>query len=158
MADSGKPKVRERAALLMRAVVEALDAAGGSLRLRDIMVEVPKRVALVPFDQEIYRKSGYIRWKRSWQLSCAAWGIRHHLSLLWAQMAESMFSRILIHSERKPCISVSRLSIEQVRRRGIIRSEREVGLFVSTSGFTSEARREARTGTARIELMDWNSY
>ena len=38
--------------------------------------------------------------------------------------------------------------------RGIIRQDREIGLFVSTAGFTSEASREARQGSTHIELMD----
>jgi restriction system protein len=40
--------------------------------------------------------------------------------------------------------------------RGIIRADREIGLFVSTAGFTSEAVREARQGAVHIELMDLN--
>lgn len=38
--------------------------------------------------------------------------------------------------------------------RGIIRGDREIGLFVSSGGFTSEATREARSGGVHIELMD----
>lgn len=40
--------------------------------------------------------------------------------------------------------------------RGIIRQDREIGLFVSSAGFTSDAVREARQGTVHIELMDLN--
>lgn len=42
--------------------------------------------------------------------------------------------------------------------RGIIRQDREMGLFVSSSGFTSDALREARSGTAHIELMDLDRF
>lgn len=38
--------------------------------------------------------------------------------------------------------------------RGIIRQDREIGLFVSSAGFTSEAMREARHGGVHIQLMD----
>lgn len=38
--------------------------------------------------------------------------------------------------------------------RGIIRQDREIGLFVSTAGFTSSAVSEARNGAIHIELMD----
>jgi restriction system protein len=38
--------------------------------------------------------------------------------------------------------------------RGIIKPDREIGLFVSTSGFTAEAVREAKSGSVHIELMD----
>lgn len=42
--------------------------------------------------------------------------------------------------------------------RGIIRGDREIGLFVSSGGFTSEAVREARTGGVHIELMDLDRF
>lgn len=38
--------------------------------------------------------------------------------------------------------------------RGVIRQDREIGLFVSTAGFTADAQREARHGAVHIELMD----
>jgi restriction system protein len=38
--------------------------------------------------------------------------------------------------------------------RGIIRQDREIGLFVSTAGFTADATREARHGAVHIQLMD----
>jgi restriction system protein len=40
--------------------------------------------------------------------------------------------------------------------RGIIRQNREIGLFVSSGGFTSGAVREARHGAVHIALMDWD--
>jgi len=42
--------------------------------------------------------------------------------------------------------------------RGIIRADREIGLFVSSGGFTSDAVREARTGGVHIELMDLDGF
>lgn len=42
--------------------------------------------------------------------------------------------------------------------RGIIRGDREIGLFVSSGGFTSEAMREARNGGVHIELMDLDMF
>lgn len=38
--------------------------------------------------------------------------------------------------------------------RGIIRQDREIGLFVSSGGFTPTAINEARSGTVHIELID----
>jgi restriction system protein len=38
--------------------------------------------------------------------------------------------------------------------RGIIRQDREIGLFVSSGGFTPQAMAEARNGTVHIQLMD----
>lgn len=40
--------------------------------------------------------------------------------------------------------------------RGIIRHDREIGMFVSSAGFTSEAVREARQAGIHIGLMDLN--
>ena len=42
--------------------------------------------------------------------------------------------------------------------RGIIRGDREIGLFVSSGSFTSEAVREARNGGVHIELMDLDGF
>lgn len=42
--------------------------------------------------------------------------------------------------------------------RGIIRQDREVGLFVSTHGYTLEAMREVRQGTVHIELLDLDQF
>jgi len=42
--------------------------------------------------------------------------------------------------------------------RGIIRGDREIGLFVSSGGFTKEARREAGNGAVHIELVDLDRF
>lgn len=42
--------------------------------------------------------------------------------------------------------------------RGIIRQDREIGLFVSSGGFSSDAIREARSGTVHIELIDLDRF
>jgi restriction system protein len=42
--------------------------------------------------------------------------------------------------------------------RGIIRVDREIGLFVSSGGFTREARREAGHGAVHIELVDLDRF
>jgi restriction system protein len=42
--------------------------------------------------------------------------------------------------------------------RGVVRSEREIGLFVSTAGFTPDAQREAKHGTGHIELIDLDRF
>jgi restriction system protein len=42
--------------------------------------------------------------------------------------------------------------------RGIIRADREVGLFVSSGGFTRDARREAGHGSTHIELVDLDRF
>lgn len=42
--------------------------------------------------------------------------------------------------------------------RGVIKADREMGLFVSSSGFTPDAIREARTGGIHIELMDLDGF
>lgn len=42
--------------------------------------------------------------------------------------------------------------------RGILRGDREVGLFVSTGGFTSQSINEARIGQPHIELIDLDRF
>jgi restriction system protein len=42
--------------------------------------------------------------------------------------------------------------------RGIIRAEREIGLFVSSGGFTRDAKREAERGAVHIELIDLDRF
>lgn len=42
--------------------------------------------------------------------------------------------------------------------RGIIRADREIGLFVSSGGFTRDARREAGHGSTHIELVDLDRF
>jgi restriction system protein len=42
--------------------------------------------------------------------------------------------------------------------RGIIRGDREIGMFVSSGGFSKEARREAGNGSVHIELIDLDRF
>jgi len=42
--------------------------------------------------------------------------------------------------------------------RGIIRAEREIGVFVSSGGFSREAKREAEKGAVHIELLDLDRF
>ncbi len=42
--------------------------------------------------------------------------------------------------------------------RGIVRNDREIGVFVSSGGFTSDAIREAAKGGVHIELMDLDKF
>jgi restriction system protein len=42
--------------------------------------------------------------------------------------------------------------------RGIIRGDREIGLFVSSGGFTKDARREAGNGSVHIDLVDLDRF
>ena len=42
--------------------------------------------------------------------------------------------------------------------RGIIRGDREIGMFVSSGGFSKEARREAGNGAVHIELVDLDRF
>jgi restriction system protein len=52
--------------------------------------------------------------------------------------------------------AVSREDVAALR--GIIRGDREIGLFVSSGGFTKEARREAGNGAVHIELVDLDRF
>jgi restriction system protein len=42
--------------------------------------------------------------------------------------------------------------------RGIIRADREIGVFVSSGGFTRDAQREAERGAVHIELIDLDRF
>jgi restriction system protein len=42
--------------------------------------------------------------------------------------------------------------------RGIIRADREIGVFVSSGGFSREAQREAERGAVHIELIDLDRF
>jgi restriction system protein len=52
--------------------------------------------------------------------------------------------------------AVSREDVAALR--GIIRGDREIGLFVSSGGFTKEARREAGNGAVHMELVDLDRF
>ena len=53
----------KRGAILIKAAFEALDEAGGSLLLRDLLKAVEKKVELTEHDRATYEKSGYVRWQ-----------------------------------------------------------------------------------------------
>lgn len=63
---------------------------------------------------------------------------------------------IRVQVKHRPSQKATREEIAALR--GIIRQDREIGLFVSTSGFTAEAQREARHGATHIELMDVDRF
>jgi restriction system protein len=63
---------------------------------------------------------------------------------------------IRVQVKHRPSHKATREEIAALR--GIVRQDREIGLFVSTSGFTSEAVREARHGSTHIELMDLDRF
>lgn len=56
-------KTRARAAVLLRAAMEALDESGGSLPLRDVKAAVARKVRLDAYDLYQYEKTGYVRWE-----------------------------------------------------------------------------------------------
>lgn len=58
-----KPTSKKRAAVFIKAAFQALDEAGGSLRFRDVLDQVEKRVELDENDTAIYEKTGYVRWR-----------------------------------------------------------------------------------------------
>lgn len=54
---------------------------------------------------------------------------------------------------------VQKASREEIAAlRGIIRQDREIGLFMSSGGFTSQAVSEARNGAVHIQLMDLDMF
>lgn len=63
MAPKPKPTSKARASVFIKAAMEALDEAGGSLPLRDIKKAVAGKVTLDDHDLARYEKTGYVRWE-----------------------------------------------------------------------------------------------
>jgi restriction system protein len=63
---------------------------------------------------------------------------------------------IRVQVKHRPSQKATRDEIAALR--GIVRQDREIGLFVSSSGFTTDAMREARSGATHIELMDLERF
>ena len=80
--NEAKPTSRKRAAVFIKAALQALDASGGSLPLREIKREVAQRVELTDHDREVYEKTGYVRWEsvlHFYSIDCVKAGfIRKH--------------------------------------------------------------------------------
>lgn len=58
-----KPRTRDRAAVFLKAALQALVDAGGDLPFRTVLSEVEGRVDLIPYDLEIYNTTGNSRWR-----------------------------------------------------------------------------------------------
>lgn len=63
MSAKAKPTSAERASLFVKAAMEALRDAGGSLSLREVKEAVADRVKLDEVDLMRYEKTGYVRWE-----------------------------------------------------------------------------------------------
>jgi restriction system protein len=273
MKEDSKPKSKERGAIFLKAAMEALDQAGGSLPLREVKAEVAKRVSLTAYDLSLYEKTGYVRWESNLHFYSIDFvkagfikkhGGRWHLTPEGREVMSFSPREILDRAvkayrqwkatrpiEAQPLATVAEVApeptVEQAERsfvfeqaeaaarseienfikalgpyefqelvaallrgmgyatpfvapvgrdggtdilaypdplgaktphirvqvkhrqakasreevaalRGVIRQDREIGLFVSTYGFTSDAEREARHGTVHIELMNLDRF
>ena len=269
-----KATSKARAAIFLKAAFDALHDAGGSLPLKEVKREVSKRVTLTQHDQEVYEKTGYVRWEsvlHFYSIDCVKAGFIRKQGGLWhltpdgenarQRPATELLDQALqayrrwkanaglkappelietitivddaaIDAERsfifERAEGDARSEIEQYVRsvgpykfqelvaallramayttpfvapigpdggtdilaypdplgaktphirvqvkhrqsqkatreeiaalRGIIKGDREMGLFASSGGFTSDAVREARTGGIHIELMDLDGF
>ena len=64
--------------------------------------------------------------------------------------------RIIVQVKQRPDTKVS---VQEMRElSGLLRREGDIGLFVSTGGFTSEASSEAKTSGRHVEIMDMNRF
>ena len=63
MTEAPKPTSKARASVFIKAAMEALDAAGGSLPLREVKKAVAERVILDAHDLAQYESSGHVRWE-----------------------------------------------------------------------------------------------
>lgn len=275
---SPKPTSKKRAAILIKAAFHALDDAGGSLPLKDLLAQIEDRVALDEHDLTVYEKTGYVRWRsvlhfysidcveagflkkgggrwyltpegravkdrpaeeiihlavkayRAWKAARsegeaepaegtiggdggeegkdaatverslvfesaqaqARQEIQHYVEALGPYEFQDLVAALLrgmgYHTPYvappgpdggtdviayqdplgtiKPHIRVqvkhrktAKATREEVAAlRGIIRQDREIGLFVSSGGFSADAVREARSGTVHIELIDLDRF
>ena len=260
------PTSKERAAVLLKAAMTAIQEAGGELPLQDVLKEVEKRIELTEHDRAVYEKSGYVRWqsvlhfysidcvkagflKKSrgrWYLTPEGQAVLHltadaildraskaykawnaerkkavengtvedeiedeaaERSFVFAEVEAKALQEIEAHvramgayelqdlvaallramgystpfvapkgpdgdtdvlaypdplGTKTPHIRVqvkhrqdAKATREEIAAlRGIIRQDREIGMFVSTSGFAKPAVQEAQHGTVHIELID----
>ena len=268
---TAKPTSKKRAAVFIKATFQALHEAGGSLRFRDVLDQVEKRVELDEQDKAVYAKTGYVRWQsvlHFYSIDCVKAGFIKKTGGLWYLTPEgsavkdqpadqimeaaskayrnwktsqsvsepieakdadekdvAAIERSLVFESAqaqarqeiqqfvealgpyefqdlvaallrgmsyhtphvappgpdggtdiiayqdplgtvKPHIRVqvkhrksNKANREEIAAlRGIIRQDREIGLFVSSGGFTSDAVREARSGTVHIELIDLDRF
>lgn len=270
-----KPTSRKRAAILIKAALQALDEAGGNLPRSEVFREIEKRVELTAEDRAVYAKTGHVRWHsvvHFYSIDCVKAGLIKKAGGRWwltpegkellASSADDIIDRAIKgyrewkaqrgpraedlahrsepeiaadepgpperslvfesaeaqavleiegHVERlgpyefqdvvaallrgmgystpfvapkgpdggtdivayrdplgvdRPHVRVqvkhrkdSKATREEIAAlRGIIRQDREVGLFVSTAGFTNDAQREARQGGVHIELIDLDRF
>jgi restriction system protein len=268
------PRAAARASVLLKAALEALDEAGGTMWFDEMLAAVAKRIELTPFDNEVYEKTGKVRWQSlieffsinfskagliakkrgQWTLtpegrtalflpaedilakavqayedwkavqpiaepadarrrvaavgtasagpagtetrsllretaeadagaemewfvkSMAPYDFQDLIAALLRAMGYTISfvsppgvdggTDILAYPDpvgaRTPHIRVQvkhradKVGREEVAAlRGIIRQNREIGLFVSSGGFTPDAVREARSGAVHMELLDW---
>lgn len=276
MREPKKQTTKDRAALFIKAALEALHAAGGSLPLREVKAAVAAKIEFTPDDLKVYEKTGYVRWEsilHFYSIDCVKAGfiLKHRgqwhltpegeavLSLPAGDLldkalrayrqwkanrppepdaparetlpeAASVFEQAAVERSfvferaeadaraeiedylanlgpyelqdvvaallrgmgyttpfiapkgpdggtdilaypdplgaQTPHIRVQvkhrarsgqKATREEIASlRGILRQDREMGLFVSTAGFTSDAVREARQGGVHIDLMDLN--
>lgn len=270
MQKTSKYKSKERAGVFLKAALEALNDAGGSLSWTDIRKAVASKVALTEHDLETYEKSGYVRWQsvllfysitaqkagfirksdgkwqitdegravltlgpsalidaarqkyKSWKLqqpqntgltadvdeeidqdeaehevqslvlenaiSNARAEIENHIYALNPYQFQDLVAALLrgmsyvvdhiadpgpdggtdiiaypdalgaktphirVQVKHRPNQKAGREDIAALR--GIIRADREIGLFVSSGGFSGPAMNEARNGAVHIQLMD----
>lgn len=63
---------------------------------------------------------------------------------------------VRVQVKHRPKYRTSREEIAALR--GVVRQDREIGLFVSTGGFTNQALAEARNGAVHIQVMDLEGF
>ena len=64
--------------------------------------------------------------------------------------------RIIVQVKQRPDTKVSAQEMRELS--GLLRREGDIGLFVSTGGFTSEASSEAKTSGRHVEIMDMKRF
>ena len=274
MTDAPRPTSKARASVYIKAAMEALNEAGGSLPLRDVKKAVAKKVPMGEHDLARYEKTGYIRWEsvlhfysidavkagfirkaggkwhltdegrealklparelldeairryRAWKAeqptatpaptdlrpadeeaaviaterafvletaeSEARGEIEDYVTALGPYEFQDLVAALLrgmgyatpnvaapgpdggtdilaypdplgaktphVRVQVKHRLSQKASREEVAAQRGIVRQDREIGLFVSTGGFSSQAVAEARNGAVHIQVMDLDAF
>lgn len=148
MASTPKPTSKARASVLVKAAMEALNDAGGSLPLREVKKAVAERVNLDEQDLTRYEKTGYVRWE----------SLLHFTSIdaVKAGFIRKAGGRWHLTDEGREALKLPPMELlaEAMRRYRAWRSDREVDTAVTPPEVTTVAGEEVALATERAFVLE----
>src|SRR5438552_1724698 len=145
----------ERAAEYIKTILLELDHLGGHARLKELFPRAEAKLNLSDYEREPYAKSGFIRWQ----------AIVHFNSISLVKAGYIQKSGGKWHLTELGKAALSKPAEEVRELEGLLRRGGDIGLIVSSGGFTAEVEREIRASTKHIETMDldrlielWQQY